>query len=147
MVWLLQAVLQASSMAVSEIPLLHILAKALICFMPYWVSDPQRVSNTTTCRPNFEKLENNQESKGGNNRQCELRTIDFKHSQSSTTGKPRGLTALRRGGPFSGPSRSIPISSILWSKWTLCCIVCVSCLRISFFSESAFDLLYCSTGK
>ena len=45
------ATIQASSIVASETPLLHMFANARMCFMPYWVNDPQWVSKTRTCNP------------------------------------------------------------------------------------------------
>lgn len=39
------ATTQASSIAASDTPLLHMFANARMCFMPYWVNDPQCFSN------------------------------------------------------------------------------------------------------
>uniref|UniRef100_A0A0V0GM64 Putative ovule protein n=1 Tax=Solanum chacoense TaxID=4108 RepID=A0A0V0GM64_SOLCH len=61
-------------MASLEIPLLQMFANALMCFMPYCVSEPQCASKR--------------------------RTVDFRHSQSSTRGRPGFRTELRTEHPL-----------------------------------------------
>lgn len=121
MSWPLQAAKAASSISAWEMPLLHMLAKALMCFMPYCVNDPQWLSND--------------------------RTIDFKHAQSSTSGLPGDLTELRTEPPFCGPQRSDPIISMLLSKCVLCLVVSFIWFRISLFLFPDSDLLYCPQKK
>lgn len=43
-------------------------------------------------------------------------TLDFKHSQSSTRGRPGALTDCRTEEPFSGPNNKTPTNSTLPSK-------------------------------
>lgn len=45
-----------------------------------------------------------------------LFTIDFKHVQSSTSGRPGALTDPRTEEPFPGPNSKTPINSMLPSK-------------------------------
>lgn len=71
-------------------------------------------------------------------------TIDLRHFQSSTRGRPGSLTLVRTDGPFSGPKRSAPIILMLPSRWILCLKVLDICPRISFlFSELSSVFLYC----
>lgn len=62
-------------------------------------------------------------------------TIDLRHSQSSTRGKPEALTSSTTLEPSSAPNKKIPIALMLPSKWALCATVSLISWRIWALSD------------
>lgn len=137
--WTPQALMLASFIVVPEIPLLHMFANARMCFIPYWVSDPQWDSKIRTWRSRS-RVKSSTTLKGlgwnyaGVRTRVILLTILFRQSQSSTRGFPEGLTAWSTEGPFSKPNRSFPIKSMLLSRCFLWVTVSLISLRTFAFS-------------
>ena len=89
---------------------------------------------------------NAQQMKRDLNKHWSYITIDFKHFQSSTRGEPGSLIDLRMAEPLLCPNNSVPINSMLLSKWVLCLVVSLIWLRIwVFLSDPPSALLYCTT--
>lgn len=137
---LVQAWAATFDTASGRILALHMFAKDLMCFIPYWDSDPHCASKARTWRkyrgllsmPLCKKRKSLSHDAAATivNKRF---TVDLRQLQSSTKGSPAARTAFRTLGPSSEPKRRLPISSTLLSTWDLWDITSSNSFRASFF--------------